>query len=672
MRVLITGITGFVGSHLAEYVLNLNEGHQIFGLCRWRSPKDNLEKIYDKVTLLEADLCDLGSLIRSLQIVKPDIIFHLAAQSYVLTSFNSPVQTLWSNVIGTANLLEAVRILEMDPVVHICSSSEVYGQVTKEDVPIRESCSFRPASPYAVSKVGEDMVALQYWLSYKIKTIRTRMFTHSVSKWTPVILRDSGSGLIDIKYISEIRKVLKKGGYLSGKMLESGVQIWDMSRSGLEVWNDNKWSRIKHLSCHPLNKHKVLEIACRGGVVDVTDNHSIINSGGKEIEAGKLTIGDRLKLTCLPSVELTFLPEELAWLYGFFVAEGCVTGGRMRLDNTDLNKIKKSQVILLKYLGVDSAICRDKGNVYRLTIRKPFDLAKRFYQDCYASDKNKKIPKIILNADRKTKLSFLRGYNAGDGDENNNVKSEFYRFKTKSPILAAGLCYLVESVLKVKYKIHVEHRQESRYFEIRCLSQKKTLNGKHLLRDSDNITKITELCYGDEVWDFETDNHWFHAGIGGNIVHNTGPRRGDVFAMSFFAKQIAAAELKLKEPVVQVGNLESVRTFCDVRDAVRAYWIMALKCKPGEVYNIGGNHTMTIGEALKMMLSFTKIKMEIKVDKRLLRPSDVTLQIPCMDKFKNETGWSPEIPIEKTMLDMLDYWRQELARSPWKSLTVIK
>jgi len=330
MKILITGITGFVGSHLAEYILNLNEGHEVYGLCRWRSPRENLKSIYNKVTLCDGDLCDLGSLIRHIETIKPDIIFHLAAQSYVLTSFNSPVHTLWTNVIGTTNLLEAVRITKADPVIHICSSSEVYGQVDPKYVPITEDCPFRPASPYAVSKVGEDMTAYQYWVSYKIKTIRTRMFTH------------------------------------------------------------------------------------------------------------------------------------------------------------------------------------------------------------------------------------------------------------------------------------------------------------------------------------------------------TGPRRGDVFALSFFAKQIAAAELGLQKPLIRVGNLDSVRTICDVRDAVVAYWLLVNKCPPGEVYNIGGNKTLKIGEFLEMLLKHSQIKFEVKVDQALVRPSDVTLQIPSIDKFKKVTGWEPKIPIEKTLQDILDYWRVELKNNPWKSATVIK
>lgn len=329
MKILITGITGFVGSHLAEYIIGLKKRHTLYGLCRWRSPREGLSRIYDRVVLVEGDLCDLGSMIRHLEKIKPAVIFHLAAQSYVLTSFNAPVQTLWTNVIGTANLLEAVRISGIDPIIHICSSSEVYGQVSKKDVPIKEDCPLKPASPYAVSKVGEDMLALQYWLSYGIRTIRTRMFTH------------------------------------------------------------------------------------------------------------------------------------------------------------------------------------------------------------------------------------------------------------------------------------------------------------------------------------------------------TGPRRGDVFAMSFFAKQVAAGELGLSDPVIRVGNLRSVRTFCDVRDAVRAYWLMVKKGKPGDVYNIGGSRTMMVGDALKILLTFSTKKFKIQVDSKLIRPSDVTLQIPSTDKFRRLTGWKPVIPLEKTLKDLLEYWRKELRLHSWKAVSVV-
>ncbi len=318
MKILITGITGMVGSHLAEYVLSSHPDVEVHGLIRWRSPLDNIRQILPQINLHYAELRDLNSLIVLLNKVKPEKIFHLAAQSFVTTSFDAPADTLHTNVIGTTNLLDAVRIAGIDPAIHICSSSEVYGQVTADELPIRENNPFRPASPYAVSKTGEDMISLQYFLSYGIKTIRTRMFTH------------------------------------------------------------------------------------------------------------------------------------------------------------------------------------------------------------------------------------------------------------------------------------------------------------------------------------------------------TGPRRGDGFAESAFAKQIAEIEAGIKTDSLKVGNLDSVRTFADVRDAVKAYWLLLEKCTPGEVYNIGGNRTMTIGDMLEMMKGMATCKIQHEVDPALLRPSDVTLQIPDISKFQNATGWQPEIPVEQTFQDLLDYHRHRL------------
>ncbi|MCG3204429.1 MAG: GDP-6-deoxy-D-mannose reductase [Elusimicrobia bacterium] len=179
MRVLITGITGFVGSHLAEYILAEHPDVKVYGIKRWRSPKDNIRGILKQVQLVDCDLRDLGSLITVFSSIKPDIIFHLAAQSFVPTSYIAPADTMETNIVGTTHLLEAVRATKIDPVIHICSSSEVYGQVRPEEVPITEECPLRPVSPYAVSKVGEDMLGFMYHAAYGLKTIRTRMFTHS-------------------------------------------------------------------------------------------------------------------------------------------------------------------------------------------------------------------------------------------------------------------------------------------------------------------------------------------------------------------------------------------------------------------------------------------------------------------------------------------------------------
>ena len=146
---------------------------------------------------------------------------------------------------------------------------------------------------------------------------------------------------------------------------------------------------------------------------------------------------------------------------------------------------------------------------------------------------------------------------------------------------------------------------------------------------------------------------------------HTGPRRGDVFAESTFAKQIAMIEAGLLPPVVKVGNLDSLRTFADVRDAVRAYY-MLVTVNPiaGEYYNIGGTYTCKVGETLDYLISQSKIKDQIKIeiDPERLRPIDADLQIPDTSKFERHSGWKPEIPFEKTMTDLLDYWRERVAR----------
>lgn len=221
MKVLITGITGFVGSHLAEYILKNHFEVEIVGLERWRSDKSNIEHILNSLTLEYGDLTDAHSLNRILAKHKPEIIFHLAAQSYVDASFLYPIATYEANIIGTGNLLEAIKALKQssgydyDPVVHICSSSEVYGQVRENEVPITEENPFRPASPYAVSKVAEDMLALQYFLSWKIKTIRTRMFTHTGPRRGEVFVESTFAKQIAAIEAGKQAPVLKVGNLAS-------------------------------------------------------------------------------------------------------------------------------------------------------------------------------------------------------------------------------------------------------------------------------------------------------------------------------------------------------------------------------------------------------------------------------------------------------------------------
>lgn len=318
MRVLITGITGFAGSHLAEYVLANHPQAEVFGILRWRSRTENIESIQQRINLSECDLRDATSVKQLLARVRPDKIFHLAAQSFVPSSWNAPAESLTTNILGQLNVFEAVRELGIDPGIQIAGSSEEYGLVYESELPIRETNPLRPLSPYAVSKVGQDYLGYQYFKSFGLRVVRTRGFNHD------------------------------------------------------------------------------------------------------------------------------------------------------------------------------------------------------------------------------------------------------------------------------------------------------------------------------------------------------GPRRGDVFVSSNFAKQLVEVERDKKPPVIQVGNLDARRDFSDVRDIVRGYWLSLERCEPGEVYNICSGKAYSIREVLNLLIEISGREVRVETDPARLRPSDVPVLVGDNSKFKAATGWEPQIAYEKTLADMLDYWREKI------------
>ncbi|MCK5038832.1 MAG: GDP-mannose 4,6-dehydratase [Thermoplasmata archaeon] len=316
MRILITGATGFVGSHMIDFLLKKGES-EIYATKRRRSDMTNVSHIKNDVTWIDMDLADSHSLFQTLKTTEPDYIFHLGAQSFVPMSWNAPQETFVSNAIGTINLLEAVRQLELDSKIQIAGSSEEYGLVTPDETPITEDNPLRPLSPYGVSKVATDLFGRQYHRSYGMDIVVTRAFNH------------------------------------------------------------------------------------------------------------------------------------------------------------------------------------------------------------------------------------------------------------------------------------------------------------------------------------------------------TGPRRGEMFVTSNFAKQVVEIE-KGREPVIHVGNLDAQRDFSDVRDIVRAYWLALEKGIPGEVYNICSGEAITIKELLNMLLDLSKAEISIKEDPARMRPSDVEVLLGSCTKFKDQTGWAPEIPFEQTLEDIMNYWREIL------------
>lgn len=215
-RVLITGITGMVGSHLLDYLI-ANTDWEIWGMLRWRSPLSNIYAHVpainrkERIHLVYADLRDTMSIDAAVAQSRPDYVFHLAAQSYPKTSFDSPLDTMDTNVQGTERLLGALRKYSRDAVVHVCASSEVFGRVPQEKLPIDEECGFHPASPYAISKVGTDLIGRYYAEAYGMTVMTTRMFTHTGPRRGDVFAESTFAKQIAMIEQNKIEPVVRVG-----------------------------------------------------------------------------------------------------------------------------------------------------------------------------------------------------------------------------------------------------------------------------------------------------------------------------------------------------------------------------------------------------------------------------------------------------------------------------
>jgi GDPmannose 4,6-dehydratase len=215
-RALITGFTGMVGSHLADHLL-ANTDWELHGLLRWNEDLGNVEHLLERVDrrdrlgLVYGDLNDHPSLARAVEQVQPDYVFHLAAQSYPQQSFVAPIETLQTNILGTAGLLDAIHRSGRRPVIHVCASSEVFGRVGKEHLPIDEETPFHPASPYAISKVGTDLVGRFYAEAYGLCVMTTRMFTHTGPRRGDVFAESSFAKQIALIEEGRIEPVLRVG-----------------------------------------------------------------------------------------------------------------------------------------------------------------------------------------------------------------------------------------------------------------------------------------------------------------------------------------------------------------------------------------------------------------------------------------------------------------------------
>lgn len=177
-KILVTGITGFAGSHLAEYLVR-NEACEVVGTYLSSSSLSHIDSVRKKINLHQIDLSDSDKVAQFISSTRPDAIFHLAALPSPAESFKTPSVTLYNNIVAELNLLEAVKNNRLSSSkILIVSSAEIYGMVTQKDLPINESTPLRPLSPYAVSKITQDFLGLQYFLSCGMNIVRVRPFNH--------------------------------------------------------------------------------------------------------------------------------------------------------------------------------------------------------------------------------------------------------------------------------------------------------------------------------------------------------------------------------------------------------------------------------------------------------------------------------------------------------------
>lgn len=240
-KALITGVTGMVGSHLADFLL-ANTDWDVYGVCRWRSPLDNVNHLLDRVNRKDrvffeyADLNDEISLMTVVNNIKPDYVFHLAAQSYPQTSFTAPIDTMNTNILGTSRLLEVLRAAMVTdknyrPIIHVCASSEVFGKIPVERKPetgIHEDCPFHPASPYAISKVGTDLLGRYYAEAYGMTIMTTRMFTHTGPRRGDVFHESTFAKQIAMIEAGAIEPIVKVGNL---KSLRTYADVRDAVRA---------------------------------------------------------------------------------------------------------------------------------------------------------------------------------------------------------------------------------------------------------------------------------------------------------------------------------------------------------------------------------------------------------------------------------------------------------
>jgi GDPmannose 4,6-dehydratase len=643
---LITGITGQDGSYLAE--LLLERGYEVHGMVRRASTEkfDRIEHLRERITLHQGDLLDQRSLVDTIRASKPAEIYNLAAMSFVAVSWVQPTLTAEFTGVGVTRMLEAVRDAAPEARFYQASSSEMFGKVL--EVPQTETTPFYPRSPYGVAKAYGHFITVNYRESYDLFACSGILFNHEcIFENTPLMVRENG--IVAVKTPADLVALRRKGP--SVQPFDPGVLV--------DVWDGRRWTPMTAITATRRRTrdldHAGLCVQSRGGVVDVTAHHHMLDADQAQVTARDVEAGDRLALfeEFPASNEWSAIAPEMGELLGLLAADGYVS-----LDGRHVRLINNDPILRTRVAQLWSRCCG--GTAHEWIGRSGFDSAREVHavnlndahglggwlrQQLYTPSAHKQVPPIVLNATGDVAEAFLRGYYAGDGLKRGGGES----IKTNSAVLAQGVCWLY-ALQGQDSSVYVEHREGKAYYQLNMRSPAPAgMKGAHLRKDPSEVRRVTPAVVPDDEWvfDIETESGVFAAGVGRLIVHNS-PRRGLEFVTRKITWHAAAIKHGLRDELA-LGNLDAERDWGYAKDYVEAMYLMLQQDSP-EDYVIATNNTNTVRECVQIAFDEAGLgdwESHVRLDPAFLRPAEVDQLIGDPSKAKEKLGWEPTTSFEE-------------------------
>ena len=685
-KALITGITGQDGAYLAEFLLK--KGYEVHGIKRRASSFNTgrVDHLYKDVHEKEVrffmhygDLTDSTNLIRIIQMVQPDEIYNLAAQSHVRVSFETPEYTANSDALGTLRILEAIRILGLEKKTRFyqASTSEMYGKV--QEIPQKETTPFYPRSPYGAAKVYAYWITVNYREAYNLFACNGILFNHEcITAESPVFIRKNG--IIDLLPIEDVvpHRTNSRHGYryTTEPTHEERFEVWDAKGWSSVTCMTATWNGAKQKTNKPVHR-----IAARGGLFHATGDHIAfitVSDNCVEKPAKDIKQGDFLALIDLPSpTDQIDLTETESWLLGILAAEGYVSeDGKIQVTNQDTLLLDRVAECWRKVTGGNSSrYVAQSGfesgrEVIQLRLTGDAAYGRYIRNSLYTRSKHKRIPQRILNAGYKSRIAFLRGFNEGDGLKSTPCTYEFQGFKTVSAVLAAGLYWMALTTLNQRAIICTEDRNGQLYYQINLNSPNVNGNkGQHLRQPLEEVVKAQTVEYGGWLFDLATESNTFHAGIGQSWIHNS-PIRGETFVTRKITRAVARIKLGLQEDIY-LGNLDSKRDWGFAPDYVRGMWMILQADEPDD-FVIATGETHSVREFVEKAFEEINIhliwegsgvnetgkdaatgKILVRIDPRYFRPTEVEFLLGDPSKAGEKLGWVPKVSFHELVKIMV-------------------